>query len=161
MLHGDRAGHAAGGDQVAGFQGVRHVGQELVRGVAVAVGQHDDRAGEQDGLAGLGGLDALVVEDLADAGHDHVAGLRGDGGAGGQVECGAVGVQGLTHEPSGVGGLDAGGQLGALVGGVGGVDDRHGAGPVRDLDGHGGPLLCFGDRPGCSAGLRNHGTNTP
>ncbi|HIZ97740.1 MAG TPA: hypothetical protein H9805_04090 [Candidatus Janibacter merdipullorum] len=102
---------------------VSGVGQELVRSVAVAVGDEDLLAGEEQLSAGDLALEAGVLADLGDPGENDVAGARGD-------EAGRVGLERAAQadrvERGGVqAGLGRGGPVDEDVDGAGGGEEAH------------------------------------
>ena len=142
-------GQTAGGREMGGAEVRGDHREELVGGVAAAVGDDDLVAGEEDLAAGDGALQTLVVADLRHPGEQHLAGLR-DVLAGDQLDlAGAaqVGADGAGGEGV-LGALDAGAHVlrrprgargGERRGGGLGVQDRHlGAprwvGPWRTLE---------------------------
>ena len=96
-------GEATAGDEVGRGERVGHVREELVGGVAVAVGDEDLAAGEEHLATGDGALETGVLADLDDPREDDVTGTRDDVRS--VLEVVAVGgcVDGRGDEAGGVG----------------------------------------------------------
>jgi hypothetical protein len=110
----------------------RHLGEELVGGVAVPVGQQHLVAGEQQLAPRRGPLEPGVLADLEHPRQHQVALVRDDAGPGEQAVAGGVGVDRGGGVPRRVGLLDPAQPLRVEVGGLGGGAAAEGFGVLED-----------------------------